>query len=56
MEKQIFECNYCGFYLQFNFDEKKNCYVSTCPYCGTSFEIEKEEYEKDREYYFEPDF
>lgn len=48
----IYECPYCGFFLKFNFNKKRYLYRAVCAYCEEVLEIEKEEFERDKEIYF----
>lgn len=53
IDYECYECPYCGWLLTFKFDEDK--YKATRPFCNNPLEIEKEEFEKDKEIYFKAD-
>ena len=56
-DEKYFECPVCGWVISFKFNDDKGKYISMCPYCKNSLEIDKEEYEDDTndviEKYFE---
>lgn len=52
-DDRYFECPVCGFFISFQYDYDKYKYVSFCPYCKNSLEMDKEEMEKDKDIYFE---
>jgi len=54
-DNKYFECPKCGFMLTFHYNAKKKVYVSFCPFCKSRLEMDKEEYERDNEIYFEKD-
>lgn len=46
-DDRYYECPKCGWAICFRL--KGNKYVSMCPYCKYILEIDKEEYEEERE-------
>lgn len=47
-----FFCPYCNSPLKFHYNNERNLYRTVCPYCKNVLEIEKEEYETEKEVYF----
>ena len=47
-----FECPYCNYFIKFRYNNERNLYRSVCPFCENILEIEKKEFEKDKEIYF----
>ena len=46
-DNRYYECPKCGWAIRFKFKGDK--YVSMCPYCKYKLEIDREEYEEERE-------
>jgi len=53
-EIKYFECPNCGWVISFTFKEGK--YTAFCPYCKDRLEIDKEEFENDKNDYIEKYF
>ena len=55
-EINYFECPNCGWVISFQFHDDEGKYVSMCPFCKNQLEIDKEEFENDKNDYIEKYF
>lgn len=52
MVNEYYKCPYCHCPIKFKYSAINNIYRSKCPFCEEVLEIEKDEFERDKEIYF----